>query len=54
MCVSPGLYEVTFGFFSRRKPTVKVLVNSEPVLTLSAPPVSALEYPLSGDARMPC
>lgn len=28
----PGLYEVTFGFFSRRKPTVQLLVNGEPVL----------------------
>jgi hypothetical protein len=33
MTVVPGLYEITFGFFSRRKPTVQLLVNSEPVLS---------------------
>jgi hypothetical protein len=31
--VVPGLYEVTFGFFSRKKPTVQLLVNGEPVLS---------------------
>ena len=34
-----GLYEVAVGFFSLRKPTIKVLVNSEPVLTITSPPV---------------
>lgn len=33
MCVAPGLYEVTFGFFSRKKPQVQLLVNGEPVLS---------------------
>ena len=28
----PGLYEVTFGFFCRKKPSVQLLVNDEPVL----------------------
>mmetsp|Transcript_2104 Transcript_2104/g.6253 ORF Transcript_2104/g.6253 Transcript_2104/m.6253 type:complete len:243 (-) Transcript_2104:202-930(-) len=32
LVVVPGLYEVTFGFFSRRKPTVQLLVDGEPVL----------------------
>jgi len=32
-CVAPGLYEVSFGFFSRKKPTVQLLVNGEPVLS---------------------
>ena len=27
-----GLYEVTFGFFCRKKPSVQLLVNDEPVL----------------------
>ncbi|KAL0228201.1 hypothetical protein RCL1_004344 [Eukaryota sp. TZLM3-RCL] len=31
--VLPGLYEVTFGFFASRKPTVQLLVNGEPVLS---------------------
>lgn len=30
MTVSPGLYEVTFGFYSKKKPTVQLLVNGEP------------------------
>ncbi|KAL0226154.1 hypothetical protein P9112_013478 [Eukaryota sp. TZLM1-RC] len=29
----PGLYEVSFGFFSAKKPTVQLLVNGEPVLS---------------------
>ena len=32
-CTAPGLYEVHFGFFTRRKPTVQLLVNGEPVLS---------------------
>jgi hypothetical protein len=28
----PGLYEVTFGFFTRKKPAIRLLVNGEPVL----------------------
>ena len=31
--VAPGLYEVTFGFFTRKKPSVQLLVNGEPVLS---------------------
>lgn len=30
---APGLYEVTFGFFTRKKPSVQLLVNGEPVLS---------------------
>lgn len=33
LCTAPGLYEVTFGFYARRKPTVQLLVNGEPVLS---------------------
>ncbi|KAJ1480314.1 hypothetical protein T484DRAFT_1811245, partial [Baffinella frigidus] len=29
-CVTPGLYEVHFGFYSRKRPVVKVHVNGEP------------------------
>ena len=32
-CAAPGLYEVTFGFYARRKPTVQLLVNGEAVLS---------------------
>lgn len=32
-CVSPGLYEVTLGFFTKRRPSIQVLVNGEPVLS---------------------
>jgi len=34
-CVTPGLYEVHFGFYSRKRPVVKVHVNGEPVLTIA-------------------
>lgn len=30
---APGLYEVTFGFFTRKKPTVRLLINGRPVLS---------------------
>lgn len=30
--MAPGLYEVTFGFFVRKKPAIQLLVNGEPVL----------------------
>jgi len=36
-CTAPGLYEVTFGFFTRRKPAVQLLINGEPVLSAVAP-----------------
>mmetsp|Transcript_19903 Transcript_19903/g.64787 ORF Transcript_19903/g.64787 Transcript_19903/m.64787 type:complete len:595 (-) Transcript_19903:899-2683(-) len=32
LTVAPGLYEVTFGFFTPKKPSVQLLVNGEPVL----------------------
>ena len=32
-CVAPGLYEVTLGFFTKRRPSIQVLVNGEPVLS---------------------
>ena len=33
LTVAPGLYEVVFGFFAKKKPTVQLLVNGEPVLS---------------------
>ncbi|MDR3548156.1 MAG: hypothetical protein P4M11_07835 [Candidatus Pacebacteria bacterium] len=33
LTVAPGLYEVSLGFFSGKKPAVQLLVNGEPVLT---------------------
>ena len=30
--VASGLYEVSFGFFSRLKPEVSLMVNNEPVI----------------------
>ena len=32
----PGLYEVSFAFFSRKKPAVQLLVNSEVVISPTA------------------
>ena len=31
--VAPGLYEIMFGFYSKKKPTVQLLINGEPVLS---------------------
>lgn len=33
MTVAPGLYEIVFGFFARKKPTVQLLVNGEACLS---------------------
>jgi hypothetical protein len=33
LTVAPGLYEITFGFYSAKKPTVQVLVNGETILS---------------------
>lgn len=32
MTVAPGLYEITFGFYSKKKPTIQLLVNGEPCI----------------------
>ena len=31
--VSPGLYEVVFGFFTKKKPSIQLLLNGEPCLS---------------------
>jgi len=33
LTVAPGLYEVNFGFYCGKQPTVQVLVNGEPILS---------------------
>ena len=33
LTVAPGLYEITFGFYSSKKPTIQVLVNGESILS---------------------
>jgi hypothetical protein len=33
MVVSPGLYEISLGFYCNKKPTVQLLINGEPVLS---------------------
>ena len=33
LTVAPGLYEISFGFYSAKQPTVQVLVNGEPILS---------------------
>jgi hypothetical protein len=33
LTIAPGLYEINFGFFSSKQPTIQVLVNGEPILS---------------------
>ena len=33
LTVAPGLYEITFGFYTAKRPLVQVIVNGEPVIT---------------------
>jgi len=33
LTVAPGLYEITFGFFAKKKPTVQLMVNGEPIMS---------------------
>lgn len=33
LTVAPGMYEITFGFFASKKPTVQLMVNGEAVLS---------------------
>lgn len=35
--VAPGLYEIYFGFYSRKKPAVQILVNGEPIIIATKP-----------------
>lgn len=31
--VAPGLYQIVLGFYSRKKPTIQILVNGEPIMS---------------------
>jgi hypothetical protein len=33
--VAPGLYEVSFGFYSKKAPTVQIHLNGEPLMSVS-------------------
>ena len=33
LTVAPGLYEISFGFYCNKKPTIQVLVNGESILS---------------------
>ena len=35
-CIAPGLYELQLSFYSRRRPVVKIHVNSEPIYTITS------------------
>lgn len=35
VCAAPGLYELKFGFYSKKAPSITVHVNGEPILTAS-------------------
>jgi hypothetical protein len=37
VAVAPGLYEVSFGFYSKRQPVVILHLNGEPLLTVNKP-----------------
>ena len=40
LVTSAGLYQVSFGFFARKKPVVQLLVNGEPILTSTSTPAA--------------
>ncbi|CAG9326047.1 unnamed protein product [Blepharisma stoltei] len=33
--VAPGLYELYFGFYSRKRPSIQILINGEPIILAS-------------------
>ncbi len=35
VAVAPGLYEISFGFYSKKQPTVLVHLNGEPIVTVN-------------------
>ena len=35
ICVAPGLYQMTFGFFSKKESLIQVFLNGEPIMTAS-------------------
>ena len=32
---APGLYQISFGFYSKRQPVIQILVNNEPILSVA-------------------
>lgn len=34
VAVAPGLYEVSFGFYSKKQPTVQIHLNGEPLMSV--------------------
>ena len=44
-CVQPGLYEVQLGFFSRKRPVVKLTVNGDSVMTVANNSASVFHTP---------
>ena len=43
ICVAPGLYQLIFGFYSKKEPTIQVFLNGEPLMTIN-PPQSIKTY----------
>ena len=37
IAVAPGLYEVSFGFYSKKQPTVQIHLNGEPLMSVNKP-----------------
>ncbi len=50
-CVLPGLYEVTFGFYGRKKPVAQLMVNGEPTLLAANKAGNMAHSPSSGAWR---
>jgi len=47
MVTSPGLYHLTLGFFSAKKPTVQVLVNGDNIFTVVGSSTSVVNHSIS-------
>ena len=35
ICVAPGLYQMVFGFYSKKDPLIQIFLNGEPLQTAS-------------------
>jgi hypothetical protein len=47
-CALPGLYEVCFGFYGRKKPVAQLMVNGEPTLLAANKSGNTAHSPSSG------
>ena len=36
ICVAPGLYQLIFGFYSKREPIIQLFLNGEPLMIVSS------------------